>query len=469
MTSNGTGMGHLSRMLSIALAAGDAIDATMLSLSVAFPVVSGHGLTGEYCPSPERHFMPRHLWQGYLRRRLVALAREVDAEVLAFDGIVPYPGLVAALADLGDVPAVWVRRGMWRPGGADLSLARSGQFDLVIEPGDLAAAGDRGATAQRTDAVRVPPVSLVDVVDRVDRATAAAELGIDPDRPAALVALGIGALGDAVTPGASAVGALLDDPSWQVCVTRPGAATDRPMPDIRVTPLVGVYPLARYLAAFDVAVSAAGYNSVHELIPAGLPTLLLPNPDTRTDDQVARAAWLAGAGLALTARPDDAEDVASAVRRLSTGPVGADLTAAIAALPRSALGGGAVAAAELLVRSVEDGRRPSTLAGRSQLLTTLARDRAKRIIGHRAGERARRMLHRPLTGGPARRLPVTIADEETALPPAAGVRRLVLSETIPAEDIASGPVVEHLLPGSSERYRAERRAIIDDYYRVVPG
>ncbi len=147
MTSNGTGMGHLSRMLSIALAAGDAIDATMLSLSVAFPVVSRHGLTGEYCPSPERHFMPRHLWQGYLRRRLVALAREVDAEVLAFDGIVPYPGLVAALADMGDLPAVWVRRGMWRPGGADLSLARSGQFDLVIEPGELA--GRRAIGARR--------------------------------------------------------------------------------------------------------------------------------------------------------------------------------------------------------------------------------------------------------------------------------------------------------------------------------
>ena len=471
MTSNGTGMGHLSRMLAIALAAGDTIDGTMLSLSVAFPVVSRHGLTGEYCPSPERHFMPRHLWQGYLRRRLVALAREIDAEVLAFDGVVPYPGLLAALADLGDLPAVWIRRGMWRPGGAGLSLARSGQFDLVIEPGDLASPGDRGATARRTDAVRVPPVSLIDVVDRLDRVTASAALGIDPDRPAALVTLGIGSLGDVATPGAIAVTALREDPSWQICVTRPGAAAvDMPVGDpARVTPLDGVYPLARYLAAFDVAVSAAGYSSVHELIPAGLPTLLLPNPETRTDDQVARASWLASAGLALSAPPGDPVQVVAAVRRLTAEPVRAELTAAIAALPPAARGGGAVVAAELLLRSAAGGRAPPTMAARNQVVATAARDRAKRIMGHRTGELLRRALRRPLTGGPSQRLQVAVTDGVSPGPPSGDAHRLVLSEDIPTGMFPAGPVVEHLLPGSSERYRAERLAIVADYYRVVPG
>jgi hypothetical protein len=54
------------------------------------------------------------------------------------------------------------------------------------------------------------------------------------------------------------------------------------------------------------------------------------------------------------------------------------------------------------------------------------------------------------------------------LPPI-GVRRLVVSDAVSPEEIASGPVVEHLLPGSSQRYRAERRAIVDDFYRVVPA
>jgi hypothetical protein len=161
--------------------------------------------------------------------------------------------------------------------------------------------------------------------------------------------------------------------------------------------------------------------------------------------------------------------VAAAVRRLTTGPVRTDLAAAVAALPRAALGGGAAAAARLLVRAVDDGAGTRTVAARTQLLGTLARDRAKRIIGHRTGERARRVLGRPLTGGPARRLPVVVADGALGPLPPTGVRRLVLSEAVSPEEIASGPVVEHLLPGSSQRYRAERRAIVDDFYRVVPA
>src|SRR5579859_7003414 len=41
-------------------------------------------------------------------------------------------------------------------------------------------------------------------------------------------------------------------------------------------PLVRYYPMAECLAAFDVALSAAGYNGVHELLHHGLPAVLVP-------------------------------------------------------------------------------------------------------------------------------------------------------------------------------------------------
>jgi hypothetical protein len=48
-------------------------------------------------------------------------------------------------------------------------------------------------------------------------------------------------------------------------------------------------------------VSAAGYNSYHELITTGVPTIFIPNLETATDDQAARARFAAErrAGLAL--------------------------------------------------------------------------------------------------------------------------------------------------------------------------
>jgi UDP:flavonoid glycosyltransferase YjiC (YdhE family) len=59
------------------------------------------------------------------------------------------------------------------------------------------------------------------------------------------------------------------------------------------------YPLAEVLPAFDVAVSAAGYNSVTELVHFGIPSVLVPF-DRKLDDQHARAAAVADAGAALT-------------------------------------------------------------------------------------------------------------------------------------------------------------------------
>ena len=73
------------------------------------------------------------------------------------------------------------------------ALGRNQFFDLVIEPGEIAEAVDRGATVgDRSGALRVSPIRLLDVGELYDRATAAARLGLDPARPAVLIQLGSG-------------------------------------------------------------------------------------------------------------------------------------------------------------------------------------------------------------------------------------------------------------------------------------
>src|SRR5581483_370632 len=65
------------------------------------------------------------------------------------------------------------------------------------------------------------------------------------------------------------------------------------------------YPIGRYLAAFDAAIAAAGYNAFHELLELGPPALFVPM-ERQTDDQAARARFAAARGLALAAAgPDD--------------------------------------------------------------------------------------------------------------------------------------------------------------------
>ena len=69
----------------------------------------------------------------------------------------------------------------------------------------------------------------------------------------------------------------------------------RTRPDVHV---VHEFPFSRRFRAFDLAVSASGYNSFHELLRFGIPTLFIPNRNTALDDQRARARFAADTGLA---------------------------------------------------------------------------------------------------------------------------------------------------------------------------
>lgn len=79
--------------------------------------------------------------------------------------------------------------------------------------------------------------------------------------------------------------------------------------------VVDVYPLARYLRAFDGAVATAGYNTFNELMHFGIPTALIPMP-RQIDDQAARALGADLIGAAVLVRDQSRTGLTDAVRRL---------------------------------------------------------------------------------------------------------------------------------------------------------
>lgn len=491
-TSNGTGMGHLTRQLAVALALGSEARVHVFSLSLAMPVVQAHGLRGEYCPSYDRGWIPRESWNSYLRDRLVAFCREVRADVVLFDGVAPYAGILMARARLGGVRFAWCRRGMWRDGANDRALTASSAFDLVIEPGDLAAHRDTGPTASRHDAHRVPPISLTEMVHGLSRRNAAVALGLDPERPTALVTLGSGRLGDPAAAATAVLEELLSDGRWQVALTRPGIATQAlPVIDpARVVELRDVYPLARHLAAFDLAVSAAGYNAVHEFLPAAVPTLLVPSPSTVTDDQVSRAQGCAERGLALWAHQDDLYDVRARTRDLMSDEVRLRLRARCVLEQQLHPATGATAVASLLLAEASHSERTPGWGHEAVVRARAARwslrTMALRILGPTGSNVVRALLGRP----PVAPAPSTPSDGAVVLPghtptvPASvvpvhdmararqlmheGQVPLMLTYEVDAASVRSGVRVEHLMLGTSRAYRVARNRIVARYHRIRP-
>ncbi|HKX75252.1 MAG TPA: glycosyltransferase [Acidimicrobiia bacterium] len=467
VTSNGWGMGHLTRQLAIAMAGQERATSTLFSLSLGLPAVIGE-VPGEYCPGSDRQWVKGAHWHSYLCDRLVAIAKETKAEALLFDGVAPYPGLIRARPRLPRVHFTWMRRGLWRPGEHRDRLGRGEVFDLIIEPGDLAAEADRGATAGLTDAVKVSPVTMLDVVEPLPREEAARALGLDPERLTVLVTLGSGRLGDITEPATVVLRTLLSDPRWQICLTKASIALQGvPVLDPeRIVELKGVYPLVRYLAAFDAVISAAGYNAVHEFIPAALPTLFVPNPVTFTDDQEARAQWLADRGLALTARADQPDLLASLTSSLADPVVRRDLIEACTEVPPKNLRGGAAQTADLLVKEAATFRPApgSSLREATHLTASAGREAVKRLLGPRVTNGLRRLLGRPTYGDKADQLPVQIVTEWSQS--SGTVEPLYLGSEVTGEMIRQGPPVEHVLAGASNRYRRRRRRIVSRYYSV---
>lgn len=328
VSSNGFGMGHLTRLMAMAGRRSADVRPYVVSMSRAVPVVADQGLDYEYIPSRDDLGIGARRWRFVFAERFASVLRRERPDVVVFDGVHPYEGVLASRSVLPGVRLVWSRRAMWQPGLAAQQLASASVFDLVVEPGELAAALDAGATAGRTDAVRVGPVTLLDHDDLLPREQAAAALGVDPGRPTALVTLGVGSIKDVESDVGRVVRGLTGVPGLQVVVTRPAIASahsDLP-PGVHG---VSLYPVSRYLRAVDLAVAAAGYNSFHELVGFGVPTAFVANTTTGVDDQPARARWAEQAGVGLDVPVLDAAGVGRVVGELGDPGVRATMRAAL--------------------------------------------------------------------------------------------------------------------------------------------
>ncbi len=294
ITSNGAGMGHLTRLLAYARRGEPLIEPHFLSLSQAAPVVAAFGYPYEYLPSAKATGLAPRRWHDLFAARVSETVARIRPSVAVFDGTWPYEGIPRVRAAFPHVRWVWSRRALWQAGKNRDQLAKAEWFDDVIEPGDFAASYDRGVTVD-APAHRVGPVTLLDADDLQDRADARRDLGLDPAAPMALVSLGAGTINDTRGDVGAAV-ATLRGLGVEVCVTRAEiAVSGGHHDDVHV---VRDFPLSRRYRAFDLAISATGYNSFHELLRFRVPTLFVPNRSTALDDQRARARFAAEQGYA---------------------------------------------------------------------------------------------------------------------------------------------------------------------------
>lgn len=283
---NGSGLGHMNRCLSYARALNRSFKPVFFSLAASIETIGEFGYESEYFVSPFWSDTPSYVWNSELAVRFGMFIEQVNPSVVVFDGTWPFEGFLSALISCGNRPkGVWSRRGLVRNERPDLEAIEA-LFDLVIEPGEVGAEAQDNWLKAETRKILLPPVCLLHNDEILDRSCARQALGLNVDSRHVLFSLGAGNLKDV-----SGVGAVLvqefQNAGFNVSWAVPSISTKDPeLPaDVKALEL---YPLAKYLRAFDCIVSAAGYNTCCEVVQAGVPCLLIPNEQV-VDDQLLRA------------------------------------------------------------------------------------------------------------------------------------------------------------------------------------
>lgn len=211
-------------------------------------------------------------------------------------------------------------------------------MDLIITPGDFGQSYDNGPTSTRNDSVLVKPISIFNPKSILSREKAREELGLDKNRPVCLVQLGIGEA-DINSKLTAALTGLLGWKDLQVVLTKePVDSNGKNLApsglDIKI---IRYFPLANALNAFDAAICAAGYNSVHEELAAKIPTLFVPNI-RGTDNQSARAKWAFDNNMALTVDQNNLNEIENSARKLQDQSLRNNLSANCNNLPTTSGG-----------------------------------------------------------------------------------------------------------------------------------
>jgi len=282
---NGSGTGHLSRCLAYAHRMRGRAKPVFFSLASAIEIIHDMGFEADYFVSEFWSRSHINAWNRELALRFGLMLEELRPVAVVFDGTWPFHGFMHACDQYGISVRIWSNRGLHKEDFEPVPVKES-EFDLVIQPGEVGSDFTIERAERPGRKVMTPPVTLLKNEELLDRDEAREELGLERDGRYALFSLGPGNLKDVTDVAHGLLEEMRGRGFTVVWARAPISVRDVPLPDNVTT--ISVYPLVRYLRAFDVFASAAGYNACCEIVQSGVPSLLIPNMQV-ADDQTRRA------------------------------------------------------------------------------------------------------------------------------------------------------------------------------------
>ena len=231
-------------------------------------------------------YIPQKDIDDDLEEQLIKIIERHEIDTLVYDGVYPYACLINAIEKSRLQNAVWIQRGMHKSGKAPVVIERERYFNSIIVPGE---ANKNYNIFQRNNKFQYcPPIVYSYKKELLPKKVVLNMWNLDPYKKTVYIQLGEGLYEDINSLIFKIIKVLKKNKDLQIVLGESIIAHKRyPVdPDIFI---IRDYPNSIYFNAFDFAIITGSYNTFHEMIYFGVPTILFPTKITGTDDQIARA------------------------------------------------------------------------------------------------------------------------------------------------------------------------------------
>lgn len=314
MPTNGVGLGHAKRCSLVAQELQEPSQAAFAAFPSCLTMLNNAGFDTVPLVSRSPH-RASHANDIVNHARIDAFAK--SAKGFVFDGGYVFDSVMRSTAD-NNLPAVWIRRGLWQAGQNNaVPLDRQKLFDRIVVPresfdelnGTVPGSSKVVEVGPIVKPIVLTPDQRADMLDRIR-----AKTGMD-GRKLVVTMLGGGVAADRKAQINAICSDLAQrDDVLNLLVIWPTATAEPAWYAHDNTVVVRTHHAGALVAAADVYVSAVGYNSFHEAIYSAVPTIFVPQMAPFMDDQRARATAASERDLALLVEP---WEIAKLTRTLS--------------------------------------------------------------------------------------------------------------------------------------------------------
>ncbi len=357
--TNGVGFGHFTRLLAIARKLREDNPSTEIVFFTTMPtlhILAEQGFVCYHMPGRYRYEgMDAKSWNALCEEMMTLIFTIHRPKAFVFDGSYPYRGMLNSVkSQPRNMVKIWVRRGAIKQGSRSIPVDSIRHFDAIIRPGDSVLDEFKDETRHNIPIVKTNPILLENNDTDSERPNIRAMLGVPKEAVLCYIQLGAGQINDIDSELILTLDALSEHPQAYAVIGESmlGERIQFSHDKVRI---LRDYPNSMYFGEFDFSVIAGGYNSFHEVINSGLPSICYPNLKTGRDDQLARVSKASEIGAMVVLKSRNRRKIQLAINRLMDRRIRKSMRKKVISLRRS---NGAKDAADWIMNQI-DGPDPA--------------------------------------------------------------------------------------------------------------